>query len=232
MGLLDDLTQYVADALPGGLLNPEWTPDRVQQAGGLLTDFTPIVGGATGAVENAQDGNYGLAALNAATVPLDVVSLGGGSLLKAGLLGMAIDPAGKSRLIADLIAGMGSGSYKLGDVTQGQLNKLTQLFGRTPAGPDVMMSDKALGHLIDTRMTLDRFTPQEVGKFAEQALMPRAVVDLDVAKRFQNPALVSGGLLDPVTRQRYDARMPLDLLEDGSLGVRSVVPDGLRGRKK
>jgi len=37
MGLLFDnlsgeLRKYLADAMPGGLLNPEWTPERVAQA--------------------------------------------------------------------------------------------------------------------------------------------------------------------------------------------------------
>lgn len=199
---------------------------RVKQAAGLLADFTPVVGGVKGAVENFNDGNYGMAALNAATVPLDVASLGGGTAIKAGLLGMAIDPTAKLRLIADLIAGQGSGTYRLGDVTQGQLKSLTQLFGKSPASPDVMMNDKVLGHLIDARITRDGFSPDEVGKFAAQAMQPRSRAELDLAKSQQNPALINRGLLDAGTR--YDARMPLGLTDDGEMFVRSIIPEGLK----
>ena len=50
MGLLDDFKQYVSDAMPGGLLSSEWTPQRMQQVGGLLADLTPVVGGIKGTV--------------------------------------------------------------------------------------------------------------------------------------------------------------------------------------
>lgn len=52
MGLLDAFKQYINDAMPGGLLNPEWTPDRVKTARNTLLDFTPVVGD----VKSAYDG--------------------------------------------------------------------------------------------------------------------------------------------------------------------------------
>lgn len=198
---------------------------RAKMARGLL-DFTPVAGGIMGMVDNAREGNPGMAAMNAATVPVDLATMGGGAAIKGGLLGMAIDPAGKSRLIADLIAGMGSGSYKLGDVTQGQLKGLSQAFGRAPAGPDVMMNNRTLNHLIEARLARDGFSPEEVGKFATQAMQPRADAMLDIAKSQQNPALVNRGLLD--AGSRYDARMPLGLTDNGEMFVRSIIPEGLK----
>lgn len=52
MGLLDAFKQYISDAIPGGLLNQEWTPDRVKTARNTLLDFTPVVGD----VKSAYDG--------------------------------------------------------------------------------------------------------------------------------------------------------------------------------
>lgn len=65
MGLLDTFIQSVKD------LNPEWTKDRLKTAGGLLADFTPVVGDVKSAydgVQAAKKGDYlgaGLGALGA-----------------------------------------------------------------------------------------------------------------------------------------------------------------------
>lgn len=87
MSLYDAFRQYLADAAPGGLLNPEWTPDRQRQAASTALDFTPVVGGVKGATEEWQAGNPWWAAFNAGTVPLDLMS--------AGLLGGTIRSIGK-----------------------------------------------------------------------------------------------------------------------------------------
>lgn len=223
MGLLDAARQYLNDAAPGGLLNPEWTPERTDAAKSLL-GLTPVVGDAVSAfdaIQSARAGQWGDAALSAVgLVPL-VPSLGG----------MAIDPKAKARLIADLMAGKGSGTYRLGDVTPGQLKRLETLLGKKTAGPDVLMTDKTLDHVLEKRILGQNFTPQEVGDFAEQAMRPRSAIDLDPAKAWQNPALLNRDLFDPVSGRRFDARMPLGLLDSGGLGALSVVPDRLPKRK-
>lgn len=168
------------------------------------------------AVSDAMNGDYRNAMLNGIGV-LPFV--------------MAIDPSGKKRLVDDLVRGAGSGTYKLGDVTDGQFGRLSREFGRAPAGKDVMMNDKALNHLLDGRIGADNFSPEEVAKFAEQSMMKRSVVDLDRAKGAQNPSLLNQGLMDSETGKRYDARMPLGLDGSGNINVLSVVPDGLRKRK-
>lgn len=145
---------------------------------------------------------------------------------KTGLLGMAIDREAKKRLVADLAAGAGSGTYRLGDVTPGQLNGLARLFGRAPAGPDVMMTNRALDHLVEARLGRDGMSPDDVGRFATQAMLPRSVADMNAAKSQQNPSLLNRGLLEQGTR--YDARMPLGLDDEGVMFVRSVVPEGLK----
>jgi hypothetical protein len=62
---------------PGGLLNAEWTPDRVKEASDVAQGFIPVWGGVKGARDEWAAGNPGWAAFNAATVPLDLASLGG-----------------------------------------------------------------------------------------------------------------------------------------------------------
>ncbi|WP_434513781.1 hypothetical protein AB6Q56_14465 [Dechloromonas sp. ARDL1] len=210
MPFLDNGFQYRGDI---GLPSPRQFADAISATG--VPVVSDLASGAL-AVTDAINEKYGSAALNA---------------LGALPFVMAIDPAGKKRLISDLIQGQGSGTYKLGDVTAGQFDRLSREFGRTPAGNDVMMNNKALNHLLDGRIGADNFSPEEVGKFAEQAMMKRSAVDLDRAKGAQNPSLLNRGLMDSESGKRYDARMPLGLDGAGNINVLSVVPDGLRKRK-
>jgi hypothetical protein len=158
-----------------------------------------------------------------------------GSAGRAGPLSMgyqlgAISPEGKARLLADLQAGKGSGTYRLGDVTEGQAKQL-QRAGLKSTSTDVRMTDDVLRHLHDKRVLLEGFTPEEVVRLADQAMAKRSRVDFDPGKARQYPSLLNEGLLDSVTGRRYDARMPLDGLGD-AFGARSVVPDGVPPRKK
>jgi hypothetical protein len=71
MGLLEVLKQYMKDAMPGGVLNSEWTPERTNTAMSGLLDMTPVVGDVKSAydgVQSARQGDYvgaGLGALGA-----------------------------------------------------------------------------------------------------------------------------------------------------------------------
>ncbi len=58
--------RYVQDAMPGGLLNPEVSPQTAMTIGGLLADFTPVVGDVKSAydgIQSARQGDYLGAAL-------------------------------------------------------------------------------------------------------------------------------------------------------------------------
>ena len=58
--------QYVGDVAPGGSLNPEWTPERVEAAK-MGLGFTPVVGDVLSgydALQALRQGNYGEAALS------------------------------------------------------------------------------------------------------------------------------------------------------------------------
>jgi hypothetical protein len=73
MGLLNAFKQYVRDALPGGALNPEVTPQGLLDTAALGTAPVPIVGDVLGLLadgkrlrDNPEErtlGNYGLSAL-------------------------------------------------------------------------------------------------------------------------------------------------------------------------
>lgn len=143
----------------------------------------------------------------------------------------AMSPEGKARLLADLTAGKGSGTYRLGDVTPGQQGALQKLGLPATETRDVMMSDDVFSHLQDGRVLKDGFTPEEVAKFAEQAMSKSSRAEVNTAKAFQNPALVNRGLRDPQSGHMYDAQMPLKV-EDGSLTPATVFPRGLPGRNK
>lgn len=143
----------------------------------------------------------------------------------------AMSPEGKARLLADLTAGKGSGTYRLGDVTEGQ-SKALQRLGLPPTETrDVMMTDGVFGHLQDGRVLKDGFSPEDVTRFAEQAMSKSSQAELNTAKAHQNPALVNRRLTDAQTGQRYDAQMPLKV-EEGALTPATVFPRGLQGRNK
>ncbi|GEM_PF-2969721 len=161
-----------------------------------------------------------------ATLPMPA---GAGKL--GGALAAAISPEGKARLLADLLAGKGSGTYRLGDVTEGQSKALQRLGMAPTTSRDVMMTDDVLGHLRDGRVLKDGFTPEDVTKFTEQAMSKSSQVELNTAKAHQNPALVNRGLVDAQTGKRYDAQMPLRG-EGGTLTPATVFPRGLPGRNK
>jgi hypothetical protein len=138
-------------------------------------------------------------------------------------------PDGKARLQADLDAGQPSGRYRLGDVTEGQGQGLDALFGRDAAARDVFMTDDAYRHMVERRLVDQGFSPDDVVRFLEQAMARRARPDLNASKGGQNPSLLNPGMRDPETGRSYDARVPLRQSDDG-YEVRSVIPEGLRGR--
>lgn len=210
MPFLDDGFQYRGDI---GLPSPRQFADAISATG--VPVVSDLASGAL-AVTDAINGKYGSAALNA---------------LGALPFVMAIDPAGKKRLISDLIQGQGSGSYRLGDVTDGQVNALARKFNEMPSSRDVMMTDGALSHIYNKRVVGQNFTPEEVGAFADQALRPKSTVYLDDSKSSQRPALVNEGLLDRESGRKYDVKMPFYLDESGNLSVATVFPDGIPKRK-
>lgn len=103
MSLAEALKQYLRDAMPGGALNREITPARLSKLGSETANFAPVVGGVKGAQEEWQAGNPGWATFNAATVPLDFVTMGtGGAAAKLAvpaIAGMAMNSGGKKRLV-------------------------------------------------------------------------------------------------------------------------------------
>jgi len=143
----------------------------------------------------------------------------------------AMSPEGKARLLADLTAGKGSGTYRLGDVTEGQAKALQRLGLPNTETRDVMMTDGVFDHLQSGRMARDNYSPADVTKFAEQAMSKSSQAELNSAKAYQNPALVNRKLLDAETGTRYDAQMPLKV-EQGALTPATVYPRGLPPRNK
>jgi hypothetical protein len=72
---------------------------NAKNAAGLLADFTPVIGGIKGAYKEAKQGNPVMAGINAVTVPLDLVTMGGASALaKLGLIGMVKKGSGYGKI--------------------------------------------------------------------------------------------------------------------------------------
>lgn len=198
------------------------TPERRPAAEAMATLVAP------GAMVGAARGLSRFADMSPAVAPsAGRIGAGAPAVDQMG----AISPEGKARLLADLQAGRGSGTYRLGDVTEGQGQKLDALFGRPSTSRDVFMTDKALEHVVERRIEGRAFSPEDVARFAESALERRARPELDVSKAGQNPALRNTNVVDPVTGRRHDAFMPFKQGEDG-YEVRTVYAPGLRPRNE
>lgn len=215
---------------PAPVGGSEWIGQKMESAGLVSPERNPVAEtlaavSMPGGLTRAARGLSALADMSPAIAP----SSGGGMGFTAQF--GAISPEGKARLLADLQAGKGSGTYRLGDVTEGQSRALSKLGMPPTTNRDVMMTDDALRHMHDKRVIQEGFSPAEVALFAEQAMAKRSRVDLDPGKSRQQPSLLNEGLRDPVTGKKYDARMPLRA-QDGAFGARSAVPDGLPPRKK
>lgn len=197
------------------------TPERRPAAEAMATLVSP------GAMVGAARGLSRFADMGPAVAPsAGRIGAGAPAVNQMG----AISPEGKARLLADLQAGKGSGTYRLGDVTEGQANQLRRA-GLKSTSNDVLMTNDALRHLHDKRVMLEGYSPEEVLRFAEQAMAKRSRVDFDPGKARQQPSLLNEGMRDLVTGKRYDARMPLGSVGD-AFDARSAVPDGLPPRKK
>jgi len=220
----DQMPQPITNAVGGS----EWIGQKMQDAGLVsenrqpLAEFLASMAGPGALVKGARGMSHAADALPG-MLPSQ------GSL--PSLMGQfgAIDPKGKARLLADLQAGESSGRYRLGDVTEGQGKGLDALFGRSSPSRDVFMTDDAYRHLVERRLVEQGFSPEDVARFTEEAMMRRARPDLDPAKGAQHPALSNPGLQDRATGKRYESRMPLKSTDDG-YEVRSVIPRGLEGR--
>lgn len=216
---------------PAPVGGSEWIGQGMEFAGAITPERRPAAEvmatlAAPGAMVGAARGLSRLAELSPAVVP----SAGryGAGVSAMDQLG-AISPEGKARLLADLQAGKGSGTYRLGDVTEGQRKALTRLGMPPTASTDVMMTDRAFQHVHNNRVLAQGFSPEDVTRFAEQAMAKRAQVDLDVAKSGQSPALMGQGLVDRASGARYEARMPLR--SDGqAYEPRTVYPRGIANR--
>lgn len=78
--LFDAFKQYIGDAKPGGLLNPEVPPGGPTELAKGLLGFTPVVGDAISgydAIQSARQGDYLGAALNGVGLLPFVPSMGG-----------------------------------------------------------------------------------------------------------------------------------------------------------
>ena len=120
MGLLDAFKQYIKDAMPGGLLNPEWTPQNVRNAGEAMSMIPNPVGDvASGllAVDDLRKGDYGSAALNSIGLLPFVPAMGGvikevGKLPKKGIYPPSVDPSSFTKDMPEMFGTGMSGSIK------------------------------------------------------------------------------------------------------------------------
>jgi len=217
---------------PAPIGSSEWIGNLMEQAGMVskqrypVSEFIVSMAFPSAALKGRKA--VGLFSEGLSTLGGSASGVGGNSLLNQ--IG-AISPEGRARLLADLQARIGSGTYRVGNLTEGQGKGVDALFGRPSASRDVYMTDKATEHLLDGRVRQDGFSPEEVVKFVEQAMSGRARPDLNAAKARQHPSLVNSGLRDPITGRAYDTRMPLRQVETG-YELRSVIPEGLLGKYK
>lgn len=215
---------------PEPTLGSEWFGRKMQDAGLISPERRPVaemlagfVSPAAVAPNLARRASQAVGHAFTSSLPrLNTVSPSGAVY--------AMSREGQARLLADLQAGKGSGTYRLGDVTQGQLDGLHGLGMPNAASRDVMMTDGAFGHLLERRLLKDGYTPEEVTRFIKQAMESRSSWVRDPTGAGHKAALSNKGLFDPVTKRKYDAQMPLRVVDD-QMELVTVVPRNLPARK-
>jgi hypothetical protein len=199
--LLNEGKKYLKGAMPGGSLNPEWTPDRVKKAGSMALDFVPVVGGVKGAKEEWEAGNPGWAAFNAATVPLDLASFGaGGAAMKAGAAALGALPAGilapkrfRGRHLDDMPKAVDMGGGRMEEFSTDQ--RIVDLAGR-------YMADKGLAYAPQTA-----YVPVDMDRAKRLATafdkMPHAPADPKVRKSYEALARETQDQYEALLRAGY-----------------------------
>jgi hypothetical protein len=148
--------------------------------------------------------------------------------INMGLMFMPISAVGKASLISALKNGGMADGFSLGTITNGQAKQASRLINE-PVEQEVFATPNSLRHLYKEKMVRDSYTPEEVAKFAEEAMRPVAHVQAgNSATRFE---LINRGLRDSETHRPYDALMPIQS-NNGLLEMVTVVPKGLPARKK
>lgn len=89
----------------------------------------------------------------------------------------------------------------------------------------VYMTAAATQHLIEYRLGVQAYSPEEVADFTETVMAASASPKVTVAENVRYPSLLSVAVLDQ-TERMFKLRMPLNKVEDGFEG-RTVVPEGI-----
>jgi hypothetical protein len=88
----------------------------------------------------------------------------------------------------------------------------------------VYMSAGATQHLIEYRLDVQAFSPEDVADFAEAAMASDGIPDVTAAQNVRYPSLLSVAVHDQ-TERMFKSRMPLYKVEKG-FEARTVVPEG------
>lgn len=155
-----------------------------------------------------------------------------GSVLNFAPIGMAIDPKAQKKLVDGLLGNGNTERYRLGDITRNQANE-AYVFGGKPIGESVdvyVTPNIGQEHARVSRILDEGFLSSELGLYSKQAMRPDSKI-IPPATANDYPVLRSESMLDPVTRKRYNAEMPLRPVDDGFEMI-SIIPRGLPARKK
>lgn len=166
MNLLDAFKQYIRDAMPGGALNPEWTPERVEAADAVASATVPGYG-LLEIGRDLQDGNYGSAALEAgllAMPPMIAAPLRHNGLLLAEKALKSVSKGEKPK--AEVIADLTEKQFK-------DLNALRRQNGYPPfKSPEVLYNGT---HHFNSRQNKDGATIEEMLAQIEGSLADTAI---------------------------------------------------------
>jgi hypothetical protein len=231
-GLLGHETGLLsAEQLPQPITNPvggsEWIGQGMQDAGFVSPQRNPLAEFLATAAAPGALGKAGraLTALDFAVTDAPALPVAGRLNKQAGVL----FPKSRARITQALQSGDLPERMQVGDVTGGQNKGVSAYYGGKEGPSDVYVDRDTLQHLIDRRINGDGFTPEEVVKFIQQAMEPRAKAFMNPAKIRQRPGLMNPGQIDPVTKLRYTALLPLRRALDG-FDIATIIPKGLPAR--
>lgn len=141
-----------------------------------------------------------------------------------------------SRLVE---AGLGSNTPLAKAAAEGQsknahdaVEGLSQPFenhteGQEQSAPNrsIYTTPAATQHVIEYRLGVQAYSPEEIADFTEAAMAPTATLEATAVENVRHPSLLSVAMLEQKARM-FKVRMPLKLIE-GGLEVRTIVPEGI-----
>lgn len=210
MGLLDDIietTKENSNSIRGLLSNPiESIKNQYKQGQPYRNALASLLSG------NVDQANRDIS--SSSINPMDFA-----------MMLAPISVSGKASLISAMQNKGVSPEFSLGTITQGQASRLGGLLGQH-VPQEVTVTPSSANHIYKSRVLNQNFTPEDVARFADEAMRPSANAKFGTG----GVELSNNNLRDSLTKSYYEAKLPL-VFDGDRLIAKTIIPKGLQNRK-